>query len=71
MSRLEGGLCEVIADGVTGRLVDPDDTGLAAQAVALVGSFDRAVCRSWVAERFSFDRMLDAYLAFYAEMIGS
>jgi UDP-glucose:tetrahydrobiopterin glucosyltransferase len=65
-----GGLREVIADGVTGRLVDPDDIGLAAQAVAQVGSFDRAGCRTWVAERFSFDRMLDAYLEFYASMIG-
>jgi UDP-glucose:tetrahydrobiopterin glucosyltransferase len=64
-----GGLCEVIADGVTGRLVDPDHTDLAAQAVAQVGSFDRAGCRTWVAERFSLDRMLDVYLAFYAEMI--
>jgi glycosyltransferase involved in cell wall biosynthesis len=65
-----GGLCEVIADGVTGRLVNPDDTDAAAQAVAQVGSFDRAGCRTWVAERFSFDRMLDAYLTFYAGMIG-
>jgi UDP-glucose:tetrahydrobiopterin glucosyltransferase len=64
-----GGLGEVIADGVTGRLVNPEDTGLAAQAVAQVGSFDRAGCRTWVAERFSFDRMLDAYLAFYATML--
>jgi UDP-glucose:tetrahydrobiopterin glucosyltransferase len=66
-----GGLCEVIADGVTGRLVNPDDTGRAAQAVTQVGSFDRTGCRAWVAERFSFDRMLDAYLAFYTGMIGS
>jgi glycosyltransferase involved in cell wall biosynthesis len=65
-----GGLREVIADGVTGRLVNPDDTGLAAEAVAQMGSFARAGCRAWVAERFSFDRMLDAYLAFYAGMIG-
>jgi glycosyltransferase involved in cell wall biosynthesis len=65
-----GGLREVIADGVTGRLVDPDDTGLAAQAVDQVGSFDRARCRTWVAERFSFDRMLDAYLEFYTSMLG-
>jgi UDP-glucose:tetrahydrobiopterin glucosyltransferase len=65
-----GGLCEVIADGVTGRLVDPDDTRLAAQAVAQVGSYDRSGCRTWVADRFGSDRMLDAYLAFYAGMIG-
>jgi glycosyltransferase involved in cell wall biosynthesis len=65
-----GGLQEVIADGVTGRLVDPDDRDLAAQAVGQVGEFDRASCRRWVAERFSFDAMLDAYVAFYAGMIG-
>jgi UDP-glucose:tetrahydrobiopterin glucosyltransferase len=65
-----GGLCEVIDDGVTGRLVNPDDKGLAAQAVAQIGSFDRAGCRAWVSHQFSIDRMLDAYLAFYASIIG-
>jgi glycosyltransferase involved in cell wall biosynthesis len=66
-----GGLREVIAHGITGWLVDPDDRDLAAASVAQVSRLDRAGCRRWVAERFSFDRMLDAYLSYYGRMLGS
>ncbi|MGO8949467.1 MAG: glycosyltransferase [Ktedonobacterales bacterium] len=65
-----GGLPEVIADGVTGWLVAAGDRHRAAEAVAQVSRLDRAGCRRWVAERFGLDTMLDAYLAFYASMIG-
>ena len=64
-----GGLREVVSDGVTGRLVRPDDIEAAVAAVARVGSFDRAACRASVERRFSLSAMLDAYEAFYARML--
>ncbi len=66
-----GGLREVVADGVTGRLVAPGDLDQAVEAVEQLGSLDRAGCREWVAKHFSLDSMLDAYLEFYAGMLGA
>jgi UDP-glucose:tetrahydrobiopterin glucosyltransferase len=64
-----GGLIEVVADGITGRLVAPGDKAAAVEAVAQLGTLDRAACRAWVLEHFSLDAMLDAYVAFYSRML--
>ena len=64
-----GGLREIVGDGETGWLVAPGDIDAAVEAVAQVGSLDRATCRASVERRFSLDAMLDAYEAFYARMI--
>jgi glycosyltransferase involved in cell wall biosynthesis len=64
-----GGLREVVADGVTGWLVPPDDQDAAVTALGNIAALDRAACRLWVSERFSLDTMLDAYELFYQGML--
>ena len=63
-----GSMPELIEDGVTGFLVDTVDEAVA--AVARLGEIDRAACRARVAARFTVDRMADAYLKLYREILG-
>lgn len=62
-----GGLCEVVEDGATGRLVPEGDLDAAVEAVAHLDAFDRAACRERAQRRFGLAAMLDAYEAYYAE----
>ncbi|MET0270028.1 MAG: glycosyltransferase family 4 protein [Sphingomonas sp.] len=62
-----GSMPELIEDGVTGFLVDTVDEAVA--AVSRLGEIDRAACRKSVVDRFSVDRMADAYLALYRQII--
>jgi mannose-6-phosphate isomerase-like protein (cupin superfamily) len=68
-----GSMREVIADGVSGFLVDSVD-----EAVAVIGAMDspgavadldRGACRRHVEERFSVERMVDGYLAVYQKVL--
>jgi glycosyltransferase involved in cell wall biosynthesis len=63
-----GSMPELIDHGVTGFLVDGVDEAVA--AVARIGEIDRAACRRAVAERFSVDRMADAYIRLYRSIVG-
>jgi glycosyltransferase involved in cell wall biosynthesis len=63
-----GSMPELIEHGVTGMLVDTIDEAIA--AVDAVGDIDRSVVRRSVRERFSIDRMADAYLALYRDVLG-
>ena len=63
-----GSMPELIEHGVTGFLVD--SVAGAIDAVARVGEIDRAACRRAVAERFSVDRMADAYIRLYRTIIA-
>ncbi len=66
-----GAAPEVVADGATGFLVDPDDpvaAGVAAEA--RIGSIDPAACRARVEQHFSTERMVDAYEAIYRRALG-
>ncbi len=63
-----GSMPELIEHGVTGMLVDTIDQAIA--AVDAVADIDRAVVRRSVRERFSIDRMADAYLALYRDVLG-
>ncbi len=63
-----GSMPELIDDGVTGFLVDTPQEAL--DAIARIDTIDRAACRRAVAERFSVDRMADAYVALYREILG-
>lgn len=65
-----GGLVEVVADGETGWLVAEGDVGAAAAAVARVSEIDRSACRRRVERLFSIGAMLDAYEAFYRDMLS-
>jgi glycosyltransferase involved in cell wall biosynthesis len=63
-----GSMPELIEHGVTGFLVDSLEE--AADAIERVGEIDRAAPRRAVEERFTVDRMADAYLALYQKILG-
>lgn len=63
-----GSMPELIEDGVTGFLVDNQEETLI--AIERAGEIDRARVRQSVAERFSVDRMVDAYIALYRDILG-
>lgn len=63
-----GSVPEVLADGVTGFLVNSVET--AAEAVGRLSEIDRSQCRHTFEERFSAQRMAHDYLAIYEKLIG-
>jgi glycosyltransferase involved in cell wall biosynthesis len=60
-----GGLGEVVADGVTGFLVAPDDIQAAADRVTEVAQISRAACRAHAEEHLDLERSLDAHEQLY------
>ncbi len=62
-----GSVPEVIADGVTGFVVDTVEE--AAEAVGRVGWLDRPTCRKVFEERFDAARMVRDYLAVYRRLV--
>jgi len=64
-----GSMPELIEHGVTGFLVDSlDEANL---AIERINEIDRHRVRRAVAERFTIDRMADAYLKLYHRILGS
>jgi glycosyltransferase involved in cell wall biosynthesis len=63
-----GSMPELITSGTNGFLVS--DVDGAVEAVAQIGSLERAWCRKVVEERFSSARMVDGYLSVYQEILG-
>jgi glycosyltransferase involved in cell wall biosynthesis len=63
ISRPRGSLPEIMRDGEHGFLVWTEEEMV--QAVRRVGEIDRALCRQWVLERFSVERMADGYERVY------
>ena len=63
-----GSMPELIDDGVTGFLVEPDDIDAAVAAVERIAELDRAHARAHVERQFSAERMVDDYLALYARL---
>lgn len=63
-----GSMPEVIADGVTGFLVE--DIEQAAAKLGSVSCLDRQACRKWVEEKFSYQRMTQEYLKVYQQIIA-
>jgi glycosyltransferase involved in cell wall biosynthesis len=68
IARNRGSMPELIEHGITGFLVDSVDEAVA--AIAQVGELDRTACRQAVMDRFTVDRMADAYLALYRSILG-
>jgi glycosyltransferase involved in cell wall biosynthesis len=58
-----GSMPELIEDGVTGFLVDSVED--ASKAIERIDEIDRVAVRQAVVERFTVDRMADAYLHLY------
>ena len=63
-----GAVPEVVMNGVTGFVCDSMRSLM--QAVPRVRTIDRAVCRAVAEERFSAQRMADAYEAVYERLVG-
>ena len=63
-----GSMSELINEGTTGCLVP--DVASAAAAVDTVGGFDRETVRAVAEKRFSSDRMIDAYVDAYRQVIS-
>jgi len=62
-----GSMPEIIANGVTGFLVNSLDE--MAEAVVKVKKLDRSQCRKLIKERFSVDRMVKDYIEVYEKII--
>ena len=61
-----GALPAIVEHGATGFLVnDPREM---AEAIRACGTIDRERCRAAARERFSLDRMIDAYIALYRRL---
>jgi glycosyltransferase involved in cell wall biosynthesis len=63
-----GSVREVVADGVTGYVVDTVDQ--AVTAVDRISSINRQACRERVQEKFSVDAMVEGYLGAYRSILG-
>ncbi len=62
-----GSVPEIVVNGETGFVVSDVDTAVV--AVERIGALDRAAVREHVEARFSVDRMTDAYLGVYQEVL--
>jgi len=60
-----GGLGEIIEDGVTGFLVEPDDIQAAAHSVRKATQISRAACRGHAEMHLDLERSLDAHEHLY------
>jgi glycosyltransferase involved in cell wall biosynthesis len=69
IANARGSMGELIADGVTGFLVDDVDS--AATAVGLVGELDRRRIAEQAAQRFTVATMIEKYVKVYRDVIGN
>ena len=63
-----GSMPELVADGITGMIVD--DVDAAVVAVDRVGSSTVASIRAVAVERFGVDRMVDEYVEVYEKVVA-
>lgn len=66
-----GGLCEVIADGVTGFLVPPGDVRAASAAVGQAARISRVACRGRAERQLDLSLSLDAHERLYRRMLSA
>lgn len=64
-----GSMPELIAEGVTGMIVD--DVAGAVAAIHETAMLDRAAIRATAVERFGVDRMVDQYVSVYEQVIAN
>jgi glycosyltransferase involved in cell wall biosynthesis len=64
-----GSMPELVEDGRTGFLVHEVDEAVA--AVGRLGAIDRATCRETAVARFDQERMVDAYLDLFEEVVAT
>jgi glycosyltransferase involved in cell wall biosynthesis len=66
-----GALGEVIADGLTGFLVAPDDVPAAAKAVGKTAGLARSDCREHAEHNLDLEGSLDAHEQLYRRVVGA
>lgn len=66
-----GGLAEVLADGVTGYLVPPDDLPAAVDALRRIARISRTACRDHAEDHLDLERSLDAHERLYRQLAAS
>ena len=66
-----GAVGEVIADGVTGFLVAPDDIQAAADGVRRTSEISRSACRHHAETLLDLERSLDAHEQLYERVVGA
>ncbi|WP_414509538.1 glycosyltransferase family 4 protein [Synechococcus sp. OH20] len=64
-----GGPAEIVGNGETGWVVDPDDVAALARAVENLDRIDRSRCRHHAEQRYSLQAMAERFLA-WSEAIG-
>ena len=64
-----GALAEVISDGETGFVVEPDNIGELVEKSKLIDSIDRKACRARVEKNFDIDLMTKNYLDLYQKLL--
>jgi UDP-glucose:tetrahydrobiopterin glucosyltransferase len=69
ISYRRGGPSEMLEDGVTGYLVEPDDIGEMVEAVAKAPRLDRRACRACAERDFSLEAMGTRYEHWFAGLI--
>lgn len=65
----QGSVPEVMADGVTGFVVDTVEEAVA--AAERIDTIDRAGCRAWFEQHFSAERMAQGYVELYRGLVAS
>ena len=65
-----GAASEVIAEGESGFLVEPDDIDAFCAAVSQAGALDPQTCRKNVLAHFTDQQMIEGYLRVYADAIN-
>jgi UDP-glucose:tetrahydrobiopterin glucosyltransferase len=66
-----GGLSEVVADGLTGFLVEPGDLQAFADTVAKSGEISRMACRTHAEQHLDLEQTLDAHERLYERFIAA
>lgn len=65
-----GGPAEIIQEGKTGFLVEPDHVHGLVEAIAEIDQIDRSICRQYVAAEYSLEAMGDRVEAWFADILA-
>ena len=66
-----GAAPEIVLEGETGFLIEPNDVQAAAHALTHIGQIERPRCRERIMQHFSYAQMLDAYEEYYYSKLGA
>lgn len=69
ISYRRGGPAEIIRDGKTGFLVEPDSVAGLVEAINRLEELDRAACRQQAEEEYSLSALRDRFLAWFDEIL--